>query len=512
VAIKVLRPHLLDDPVSSGRFIQEYRILTTISHANIVRLFDLVVEGDTMAIVMEWVPYGDLQGSINSFNQHEVSELAAGLVDGLQAIHSMDVIHRDLKPANVLLDRSSSNDIVPKISDFGIARLTDSSLTRTATVIGTPLYLAPESLEDGKSITHRADIYSLGTILFELLSGKPPFHEGNPLAIMRAHAEKRPAKLTNVDPALADLVDSMLRKRPTDRPALSHISNELQAINSRLRPEPPTADSDNGSQLETVVISPLITSLKAPAPPAAATARPTAGGVAPAPTGRPTTAGIAPAPTLRGPHPAPTALSRPKDVTPNPRFWIIPAIGVGCLLALFALFMASRGLFDRTSSEETLPVGPIAQAATPPTTFPDNTQTVDLAAGTIAIPTSIESPSTAYTALALVNEIRSTQTDLSFDDLHFLNRTEGSARALLANTDTNEGCCGAILSTVFTESGEGAVTGGSDGKVLTWDLASGSSRTLGTARGAIWSVDVSWAIVIDSGPCSRLPFPLTAPG
>lgn len=175
VAIKVLKEELASDPDIVMRFLRERSVLLRLTHPNIVRVRDLVVEGDLLALVMDIVDGPDLHRYLREngpLTPVAASLLTAQVADALAASHADGVVHRDLKPANVLL-RQDGGEMHPMLTDFGIARLADSpGLTRTQEFVGTPAYIAPESAE-GRPQTSAVDIYGAGIMLYELVTGRP---------------------------------------------------------------------------------------------------------------------------------------------------------------------------------------------------------------------------------------------------------------------------------------------------------------------------------------------------
>jgi serine/threonine protein kinase len=220
VAVKLLKPELVADPELVARFIQERSILTSISHPNVVQIVDLVVEGDTLGIVMEYVPGQDLRHYLRrqgTLPPAEAAGLIAQILNGLSAVHAAGIVHRDIKPENLLLNNFGDHTVV-KLTDFGVARLSyGTSLTKRTSLIGTPEYMSPE-LADGGSVTSAADLYSIGILLYEMLSGDTPFTGGHPLAVLRRHVDHPPAPLTGIPVELWDYIAWLLAKDPRSRP------------------------------------------------------------------------------------------------------------------------------------------------------------------------------------------------------------------------------------------------------------------------------------------------------
>lgn len=231
LAVKILRPELSSDTKTVSRFIQERQIFSRVNHPNVVRVHDLVAEGDRLGIVMERVSGGDLKARIEAgtVTPTQAVRISAAIADGLQAIHDVDVIHRDLKPANILLTTDKDGRLMPKISDFGISRLVSEAMTRTSTTIGTPLYMAPESA-DQRGAGRASDVYALGAMLFEMLTGTPPFHQGGTFAVLRSHALDAPARVIGVPARLTDLIDAMLAKEPASRPSVQTTRELLLSL------------------------------------------------------------------------------------------------------------------------------------------------------------------------------------------------------------------------------------------------------------------------------------------
>jgi hypothetical protein len=242
VAVKVLKPELVSDPEVVARFVQERAILMSVSHPNVVRVLDLVVEGETLAIVMELIPGPDLRRHLRDRGTVAPAvavRLTGQLLDGMAAVHAAGIIHRDIKPENLLLD-TSGDQLVVKLTDFGVARLSyGASLTKLSGVIGTPEYMAPE-LAEHETATPAVDVYSAGIVLYELLYGRTPFAGGHPLAVLRRHADQAPPPIPGLPAALWDQIARMLAKDPRSRPrSAAEAAAALAPLESALATHPP---------------------------------------------------------------------------------------------------------------------------------------------------------------------------------------------------------------------------------------------------------------------------------
>ncbi|GGW35389.1 serine/threonine-protein kinase PkaA [Streptomyces lucensis JCM 4490] len=232
VAIKVLKEELASDPDIVMRFLRERSVLLRLTHPNIVRVRDLVVEGDLLALVMDLVDGPDLHRHLREngpFTPVAAALMTAQISDALAASHADGVVHRDLKPANVLLQQHDGQ-LHPMLTDFGIARLADSpGLTRTHEFVGTPAYIAPESAE-GRPQTSAVDVYGAGILLYELVTGRPPFAGSTALEVLHQHLSAEPRRPSTVPDPLWTVMERCLRKNPAERPSAENLARGLRVV------------------------------------------------------------------------------------------------------------------------------------------------------------------------------------------------------------------------------------------------------------------------------------------
>ncbi|MDH3752745.1 MAG: protein kinase [Acidimicrobiia bacterium] len=220
VAVKILHDHLANDPVFLERFRAEARIAARLSHPGIVAIFDTASEDGIEAIVMELLEGIDLRRFLDDhgvLSPELTVELGAQVADALQAAHAAELVHRDIKPANIML----VDDRRVKVTDFGIAKpLQSGDLTTSGTLVGTAKYLAPEQVT-GDPVDGRADVYALGVVLFECLTGKVPFSAESDLATAIARTRTDAPRVrqlrTTVPIELDAVIDRALARSPANR-------------------------------------------------------------------------------------------------------------------------------------------------------------------------------------------------------------------------------------------------------------------------------------------------------
>jgi serine/threonine protein kinase len=238
VALKLLKAEIAADPDIIERFRNEIKLARQVAHRHVCRMYDLGEEWVSIYISMEFVPGEDLKSFIRR-SGHLTEAKAVGLgrqiAEGLAEAHRLGVVHRDLKPQNVMIDKDGN----AKIMDFGIARsLHTRGGTGTGVVIGTPEYMAPEQAE-GRDIDHRVDIYALGAILFEMVTGRVPFEGTTPLSIVLKHRSEPPADPRTLNAQTSDrlsrIILKCLAKRREDRYAsTTEVVEELAAVERSL--------------------------------------------------------------------------------------------------------------------------------------------------------------------------------------------------------------------------------------------------------------------------------------
>jgi len=239
VALKLLPEHLAGDDAFRARFLREARLAGRLSHPNVVRVYDAGEADGRPFIVMEYVP-GTSLAQAGRLAPGRVVELGVQACAGLQHAHDAGLVHRDVKPANLLV----REDAVLKVADFGIARAAESTRhTQAGTLLGTAAYLAPEQIA-GADATPASDVYSLGAVLYELLTGRPPYTFSSLAELAAQQAEGLIEPVRDLEPSVPHEVEAAvmhaLARDPSFRPAsAADLAHELASATDRpTRPLP----------------------------------------------------------------------------------------------------------------------------------------------------------------------------------------------------------------------------------------------------------------------------------
>jgi serine/threonine-protein kinase len=344
VAIKILLSQYAHDPAFLARFRREAQSAASLSHPNIVSVFDTGSEGDTWFIVMEYVDGRTLKDIIRAEGAlywARAAEVAADVAGALAVAHARGIVHRDVKPGNVMLTTEGK----VKVMDFGIARATAvPSITQTSAVVGTAQYIAPEQAQ-GLEVDGRTDVYALGCCLYEMVTGQVPFSGPTPVAIAYRHVREEPtpprALNPDVPPPLERVCLKAMAKRPEDR---YQTAAEMQRDLERVRVgEPVTVAGPLPSQQTTQAIG-------AAGYGEAATSLLGAGG------------------TVAG-----TRAARYAEGVPEQRRgslgWVLAAI-----LALVVVGLAAFFITRAVTSPSTSPSTTVTTPTTPPTSAPTTTE------------------------------------------------------------------------------------------------------------------------------------------
>ncbi len=230
IAAKILAAELTSDPDLVARFIRERAMLTRVTSAHVVTVRDLVVEGDTLAIIADLVNGPNLRTVIDqsgTLAPDMAMELCEQILDGLAAVHAQGLVHRDLKPENVLIEQSPDGEAVARIADFGIAQLAHGENSQPGgELVGSAEYIAPELLEGGQA-TPQSDLYALGIMLYELLCGRTPFAAGMAVTVLRRHVDEPPGRPAGMPDAVWPILLKLLAKNPQLRPVSADAASAM---------------------------------------------------------------------------------------------------------------------------------------------------------------------------------------------------------------------------------------------------------------------------------------------
>ena len=220
VAIKTLKPNYVQQEKFVERFKREAQTAANLNHPNIVQIFDWGI-GDEPFFVMEYIEGNTLTSIIakrRTISLNDVLFIGAQVSSGLQAAHSKGLVHRDIKPGNIMITPEGK----VKVTDFGIVSLQneESDITKTGSILGTASYISPEQAQ-GKPVSKESDLYSLGTVLYELITGRPPFEGDTPIATATKHITDKPEKLSffrpDIPKGIENAILKLLHKYPKDR-------------------------------------------------------------------------------------------------------------------------------------------------------------------------------------------------------------------------------------------------------------------------------------------------------
>lgn len=362
VAIKLMHAFLVADQDFLNRFQREARAMAALNHPNIVGVYDFDVYGEnSYYLVMEYIRGGTLKDRLEELARRgerlplsDAVKMIAEIADALAYAHRRDMVHRDIKPANIMLNEDTGRAV---LTDFGIVKLMGSqsmAFTATGALIGTPAYMSPEQAL-GKSGDHRVDIYSLGVMLFQMVTGTLPFDADTPLAVVMKHVSSPTPEPSSIAPdipwGLQEVIMKAMAKSPEERfGSAGEMATALRAVDlsaTSSRPvapmPPPKPPVDYPTPAKTEVMMPAVDTAVAPTP----------------------------APTQTKKRPV----------------WLFPIIGVVLLLAIVGGVLAANGVFG---GNPTPTVTAVAEAEN--TAVPDDTNTPE--------PTETEAPNALATELA----------------------------------------------------------------------------------------------------------------
>jgi serine/threonine-protein kinase len=266
VAIKKIHAHLSGDASFAERFLREARAMARLQHDNIVTIYSVEEDQQRQFLVMEFFGPSNLRTLIRQPHRlpiRDVVRIGHQLSFALAYAHAQSIIHRDIKPANVLIDKRGK----AKLTDFGIAAaLDEASITSTGQVIGTPEYMSPEQAR-GTKLDGRSDLYSLGIMLYEMVTGKPPYADTSKTAILGKLVFEQQELVLQFPPEVPSLlqgvVRDLLRRDPEERiPDADTLASQLHEILYTL-PQTPSSAASTGSE-PTIVSAPIKTSVDAP--------------------------------------------------------------------------------------------------------------------------------------------------------------------------------------------------------------------------------------------------------
>lgn len=252
VAVKLLRSEFVGDRNVHDRFLDEAKVCLGLNHPTVVNFLDVgTAEDGTPYLVMEYldgVPLSAYTAHSAKTPMKNAIPIMVSVLQGLAYAHGAGVVHRDLKPENIFLARDAEGKFLPKILDFGVAKLLDAAggigkKTSTGMLLGTPAYMSPEQVQNAREVDPRSDLFSLGTILYEMLSGKVAFDAPSEFEQMSAVLSYEPPTLAELDPTLAPISPIVARAMRKDRAARFQTATEMADALLALEPAPALAIS-----------------------------------------------------------------------------------------------------------------------------------------------------------------------------------------------------------------------------------------------------------------------------
>lgn len=246
VAVKILHAEICEDELIRARFRREMQILQKLEHPHIIRYLGSGEHEGQLFLVMQVVDRGNVRDLLQRFGNltwQEVASIGRQVCSALQHAHNHGIIHRDLKPGNLFLDSQAN----VRLGDFGIARDTNAEdLTAQGITVGTHAYMSPEQITGDPNLNGKADLYSLGCVLFELLTGSPPFQGVTVSEVLERQLHEPPARVTDwqpdCPPVLVETIDKLLKKSPDERP---FSARAVQGILLELLSQPTVGDADD---------------------------------------------------------------------------------------------------------------------------------------------------------------------------------------------------------------------------------------------------------------------------
>lgn len=269
VAVKILHEQFRSDTEFINKFNREAQAAARLSHPNIVNIYDVGVMDDAHYIVMEYVPGRTLKDKIKQEGRLSVEEalhIAKDIASALANAHANNLVHCDIKPHNILMMPDGS----AKVADFGIARaVTESTMTYSGNVVGSVHYFSPEQAK-GTMITPKSDVYSLGVVLYEMLTGTLPFTGETPVSIAMKHLQDEPLSVRQIDPSIPPVVEAIVTRAMSKDPAMRPDAAELMQDIAQAQQMTGSAMSYGGASLPdpyATQVMPRVTALAQPIPP-----------------------------------------------------------------------------------------------------------------------------------------------------------------------------------------------------------------------------------------------------